>query len=89
MEAWRRSDPGPLLGVLRPVQQVARAKDEADAIRIANDSPVGLGLTEFVNHKLIGVDGGSSMDRPSHAARSSNAQPQRRSLCTTNKSYPS
>jgi hypothetical protein len=32
-----RRQPGALLGVLRPVSQVIRAKDETDAIRIAND----------------------------------------------------
>ncbi len=36
-----------------PVSQVIRAKDEADAIRIANDSPFGLGgsvFTQDINH---------------------------------------
>jgi len=39
-----------------PVSQVIRAKDEADAIRIANDSPFGLGGSVFTTDIKHGVD---------------------------------
>lgn len=39
-----------------PVSQVIRAKDEADAIRIANDSPYGLGGSVFTTDIKHGVE---------------------------------
>lgn len=39
-----------------PVSQVIRAKDEADAIRIANDSPFGLGGSVFTTDLKHGVE---------------------------------
>lgn len=39
-----------------PVSQVIRAKDEADAIRIANDSPFGLGGSVFTTNIKHGVE---------------------------------
>ncbi len=39
-----------------PVSQVIRAKDEADAIRIANDSPFGLGGSVFTTDIKHGIE---------------------------------
>ncbi len=39
-----------------PVSQVIRAKDEADAIRIANDSPFGLGGSVFTQDIKHGIE---------------------------------
>ncbi|CBA15563.1 NAD-dependent succinate-semialdehyde dehydrogenase [Xanthomonas albilineans] len=39
-----------------PVSQVIRAKDEADAIRIANDSPYGLGGSVFTTDIKHGIE---------------------------------
>ena len=39
-----------------PVSQVIRAKDEADAIRIANDSPFGLGGSVFTTDIQHGIE---------------------------------
>ncbi|URL60122.1 NAD-dependent succinate-semialdehyde dehydrogenase [Luteibacter flocculans] len=39
-----------------PVSQVIRAKDEADAVRIANDSPFGLGGSVFTTNIKHGVE---------------------------------
>lgn len=45
-----------------PVAQVHRAKDEADAIRIANDSPFGLGSYVFTNDEKQAIRVADELD---------------------------